>query len=505
MSEVAPVRSDIRFERAAPGERMPWVLVDPGLGRRMRLDDRAVEVARLLDRPQGLDGLAERAGASREGIERVVAFFDRLHLLDTAHTRAFLDESHRAERHRRASPDEVPLLVRDDAAFTCTACGSCCGGQNIGPVGEDVIEALEPHKEMLRARTESDKGLFLRLRTDRGAETGTHVLCHSVDGACVFLTGEGRCLIHQELGAHMKPRVCRLFPWQFIATPEGVAVSLSTECRGFVEARRGTPLRDQLDDIREVLRLVPTLERVRPVLILDGGETLEYSSYARLEESLHEAVDAHRADPVAGLLAMRRVLCLEAGLDPDARPEATRPGELQARLDRMMDALGRGMRDIRDGLGDRDDDMEVHVDSLDTLEPALERLRGSLHRLLRPPRTAEQRALFRDKVHHTLHGKSLTTAPTVFAGFARLVFQWLAIRAVAAERARLVKRRHLTSQDLVDATVLVSFVFRISEFRDMLHRLDEPMVDLLLHRLPWLVDHAEALREPDTAPHIWKL
>jgi len=50
------------------------------------------------------------------------------------------------------------------------------------------------------------------------------------DGACGFLTAEGRCAIHETLGERLKPIACRLFPFSFRPTEHEIIVSASYAC-----------------------------------------------------------------------------------------------------------------------------------------------------------------------------------------------------------------------------------------------------------------------------------
>jgi len=50
------------------------------------------------------------------------------------------------------------------------------------------------------------------------------------NGACGFLTAEGRCAIHETLGERLKPIACRLFPFSFRPTPHEIVVSASFAC-----------------------------------------------------------------------------------------------------------------------------------------------------------------------------------------------------------------------------------------------------------------------------------
>src|SRR5438093_8310439 len=48
------------------------------------------------------------------------------------------------------------------------------------------------------------------------------------DGACGFLTSEGRCRIHEALGADRKPLSCGLFPFRFHPVDSGGHATIVT-------------------------------------------------------------------------------------------------------------------------------------------------------------------------------------------------------------------------------------------------------------------------------------
>lgn len=59
---------------------------------------------------------------------------------------------------------------------------------------------------------------------------GFHLIRKRDDGACVFLTADNRCRIHEELGANRKPLTCRLFPFAFHSDGNGTIVPASFGC-----------------------------------------------------------------------------------------------------------------------------------------------------------------------------------------------------------------------------------------------------------------------------------
>ena len=307
-ASIRPLRASIVLQEREGDAEFPASLVDAELGQRMKLDGRGYEVAQLLNRERALEELVEALGVEEAVVLRAVGLFERMHLLDTESSRAFVAQALETRAFQLENPDTAPLLIREDAAFTCTMCGSCCGGHNVGPVAADIVAGLRPMRDALIESTGTEKGLFFSVPVKHGNEVRDQVVCHSTGGSCVFLTDERRCGIHQDYGGDKKPRVCRLFPYQFVATPEGISVSLQMECRGFEEARGGKPLRDQEAGLRELLKLVPNLRRVRPVILLDGLTPLTWDGYSSLEEELHGVVDTHADNPIAVLLGMREAV-----------------------------------------------------------------------------------------------------------------------------------------------------------------------------------------------------
>ncbi len=169
MDTLPGLRSALRLEPSSPDSTHAAILVDPELGRRLRLDQRGYQVAQLLDREQTVDELAERMASDVVAVRKVIALFKKLHLLDTEATRTFVSESKACDTWQSAHPSEVPLLIRDDARFSCTMCGGCCGGHNVGPVQEDVLAGLADKMGALLAKTGSKKGLFARFPVQTGA------------------------------------------------------------------------------------------------------------------------------------------------------------------------------------------------------------------------------------------------------------------------------------------------------------------------------------------------
>jgi Fe-S-cluster containining protein len=494
-ASIPPLRESIQLEPASGDQSYAAILSDTTLGQRLRLDDRGLQVARLLDRPQTLSELAERMGAQPANAQNVVQVFTRLHLLDTPESRAFVADAEATRAWQVDNPDAVPLLVRPDAAFTCSMCGGCCGGHNVGPVMADVATGIQEVVDSLEGDIKGKKGLLATLPSALPDGDDNQVICHSRNGSCVFLDGEQKCTLHRRFGADKKPRVCRLFPYEFIATPEGIAVSISSECRGFGKSRHGVPLSEQHEALKDLLSLVPSIRSVRPVLMLDATTPMTYADYLRFEEECHEIVEA--GDPsIATLLAMREA-CERARGQNGAKDQAVDVEALRETLRQFVDDLFQMIAGLRSVFEQDFDDVRVHTAGLDGLEDAVDVLGTRASDLVMPLRESSQQLLFRERVHHFLHGKQLTTSKTVVSGLARLSFHWFLARALMIARARQVKRVHLVDQDVVDAVAMMTFQLRNQAVSNGLNVLEDAIVDLFYEKLPLLVAHAAELSLED--------
>ncbi|MCA9515085.1 MAG: YkgJ family cysteine cluster protein, partial [Myxococcales bacterium] len=421
------------------------------------------------------------------------AAFARLFLLATPRAGALAADAERAAAAAEGSRDDVPIVVRGDARFTCTMCGSCCGGHNV-PVFDDVLEGLADKIPALEAATRTRKGLFVTLGKRPGA--AGQVYCQLTHGSCVFLDDDARCRIHGQWGAEAKPSACRIFPYELVATPDGVAISIQRECRGFVEARAGKRLADDLPNLREVLRLVPELPRVRRVIETTAGRVVTWAEYQALEDRLHDLVDAGDGDHAALFSGLRAEVLGDAAPDGAA---GTDLASLRDDLDGIAGGLLSAIGQLKGMMPPPTGETLIRGEALDHFALGLAHLRDELPRVMHPLRRPDLVSLLKDHLHHHLMGKGLAIARTVRVGLGHMAFQWALSLAFAVARAREVKRRHLVAQDVMDGLVMTSFMMRHDAFDGpVLARFDEPIASLFVDRWPALVAHARELPEPDT-------
>lgn len=499
---VPPLRTDLVISPRDDG-RDGVVIFDEVLGRRLRLDGRGAEVVAALDAPQSLSAFVERVGGEAEALGRVVQALVARDLLDTAETAQRVADT-TALRAVVAAPEAAALLVRPGAAFTCTMCGSCCGGHNIGPVADDTLAGLDPLLPALEERAPSPKGHLVALPDGQG---GQRVMCHTSRGSCVFLAPDGLCTVHMDYGPEHKPRVCRLFPYTFTATPRGIAVSVSAECRG---ADGGRPLGEQVAALRELVALVPRLATVPVDVPLAPGHAVPWGRYEEVEAQALEAVQGASDD----LEAIGEICGVVAGavrgpLGVTPPPPLPRE-ELGARVDELHAAMAATGASLRELVGQGGEGLTVHVEAMDALLAALGAGRADWARVLRPlpalshAGAADLWPTARRRLSDRLWEKELLEGPTVVDSAARLAWSWLTARQLLVDRARAAKRRHVVHQDVLDATVLTTFLLRNEGFTPLLDHHQEALTELYFWRLPELLDGGPALASPDLGVDIFR-
>ncbi|RCK21875.1 hypothetical protein TH8_17200 [Thalassospira profundimaris] len=123
------------------------------------------------------------------------------------------------------------------SSFACSQCGKCCsnlGGERIVILLPDDIKALMNDLDISKEKFFQD---FARLNISVSEEVGHDVYeLRHVEGICVFLGRENRCLVHD-----FKPFQCRYGPNMFMATEfekiyecmQGVEIIDTSEVDGY--------------------------------------------------------------------------------------------------------------------------------------------------------------------------------------------------------------------------------------------------------------------------------
>lgn len=498
---IPPLRDGLAWEEV-PGDPPRWRLRDASMGRTIRLDARGREVALRMDRPQTPDELMARIAETgrpmaADALARVVATFSGLGLLADDAARAAADA--RTGMLRQQAGSGMTLLLPPDLRFECTGCGSCCVGVNIGPITPDVEEGLSGviHDQLVAA-VGTDAGFFITMRPDDPDDDAADIrLCRTRNGACLFLEDDGLCAIHRRWGPGRKPHVCRLFPYQFVLTPRGIAVGLQMECRGILEASRGAPLANRADELQAMLAMAETIPETRMLLSLDGEATLDFDAYADLEDAVCGAVAATdgggwRAariawDAMAGRIADRGRPMAAPELDGD---------ELCRVLWAFVGDLGESLEKVQRECKVRSRRVRFHHDTLALVLEALTDAPLLADRIFEDD-VGEGARFARLVFVNQWRGKDVLGPPDLVRAVAQAALRWFLVRALAVSRARQVHRFTASPQDLVDASVAVHMLLRNRRVLPILAAMADRTVALFGRHLARMVDGRDRMRVID--------
>ncbi|WP_437193985.1 YkgJ family cysteine cluster protein [Planctomicrobium sp. SH527] len=138
-------------------------------------------------------------------------------------------------------PIHLPILQN----WSCHNCGGCCR--------EHAIYITEEERDRILAQNwtpaqgiPADQPIF---NTERSWFAKPRIrLAHQADGGCVFLDDQGLCRIHGKFGEAAKPLACRLYPYVFHPSGDGVTVSLRFSCPSVAD-NLGAPVQKQQKEI----------------------------------------------------------------------------------------------------------------------------------------------------------------------------------------------------------------------------------------------------------------
>jgi Fe-S-cluster containining protein len=483
---VSPLRKDLTWE----GDETRRVLVDPRLGRRVKVDARGYLVATLMDRPQPIAELAARIAATGQpmtdaALAKVVEVFEGLGLLDTADIEFVVNARNEVVAKFRDGRPDMPLIIPEDLRFTCTCCGSCCHGVNIGPVTEDVQAGLSGERYAALAAEEPRKpDLLCAMVPDGDPEGKVITVCQSVNGRCVFEREDGLCRIHARYGMEFKPHVCRLFPFHFHLTPRGVVVGLQMECRDILRAAQGQPVREQQEEVRGLLALLDDIPEVRQFLSVDGEATMSYEAYEALEAEVLDLVTGRGSGGFDTILEVNRRVLDRCARSRDGGERLPLKVDVYGFLQEFAEAL----LALKTGQRLEGDAIRFHSANMDLVIEALTDVPLFADAILKDDGSEEGRRLSSMALASYWQAKDVLTPPDLVTGVAVFGLKWFLVRALAMSRARQVHRMFPCTQDLVDAWVVVSMLTRNKRVLKVMQRFYPAIGRLFADRLPEILE-----------------
>src|SRR5262245_47696038 len=173
--------------------------------------------------------------------------------------------------------------------WDCRGCGNCCRDYQVAVTEEERarIEAQGWDKDPAFA----GKPLFVR----KGPWWKQRWrLNHAPDGACIFLSPEGRCRIHEKFGGDTKPLACRVYPFVLVPAGDHWRVGLRYACPS-AAGNIGSPLAEhRLEGFALELAQQTSLGDRPYKPRLKAGQSVEWSALVRFVQALADIMRDRR-------------------------------------------------------------------------------------------------------------------------------------------------------------------------------------------------------------------
>lgn len=185
----------------------------------------------------------------------------------------------------------LPVVERWD----CHQCGVCCRGSIVPLSADDVARLKSQHWEQ---RPEYKDTPVIVRESWLGHD---YRLAQRPDGSCVFLTSDGLCGIHKELGFDAKPLVCRMFPLQIVPRDSVAFVTIRRACPS-AAADKGRPVGEQLAFARQLAHERHLADAAPHPPPIKPGEHRDWRLARRLLETCQRLLTDERYPPVRRLV-----------------------------------------------------------------------------------------------------------------------------------------------------------------------------------------------------------
>lgn len=179
-----------------------------------------------------------------------------------------------------------------------------------------------------------------RWRDELGVEPyvrvkGAPVLNKRIDGACVFLTADNRCLIHKKFGESAKPLACRIFPFSVRPAFGAWQASLRFDCPS-VAGNKGALLADHKGLLADLVRDMRDGRGAREESFpLRRGLTVTSSQIDGMMKRARRWLDEEKYGVMDRVIGLSRA----AAILNAASSESLSPGNWNTVLDLLFHAL----------------------------------------------------------------------------------------------------------------------------------------------------------------------
>lgn len=501
------LRWDIRVEPLPGNEDFVARLVDGCARRAIKLD----QISQATVQALSVDGTrATVLRQVRDALGQQVAEEAVWRVLDTLASYGMLVDGGGLPAGRGIDPETVALRFAPGFSFACTGCGGCCHAQNIGPVDAEVVAAVQSSKEpAIEALHEQYGSLFRRVREEDGA---TAQLCRLGATGCAFLRDDQGCTIHGSLGSAAKPSLCRLFPYVFIQTPDGVDVSVLLECRDYTAAKAAgqgvaaDPAALEAE-IRPLLGLPGAIAPLPARIPIAPNMDVSWQDYRAWEEQAIGIISSWREGSFMDLHA-RIIASLAQAFDvplgsrrgPSARNDEDSPSSVAVLIDGLKVDLDRVLGDVQSP----GDEPAVATQAWMRLLIDASAMTGVYARRSASSDLDEGlRALLRDAYGNHLFAKSWANFGSVALGIAVIGLLGAMSLNLALHFARLGLRNQAVPRDLDDATSVVFSQARHTLLHHVLMMNAEHVLDGFLFEASSLEGAWRELATPWSGPEFY--
>jgi Fe-S-cluster containining protein len=184
---------------------------------------------------------------------------------------------------RRPAIDPAALRLPAGMNFSCHFSGRCC--QDFWEIPLDEVSA--DRLKTLPMGSISPKFMDPARYTEPSACRPHGLAMRRHEGACVFMDGNRRCVIHGNFGAEAKPQTCQDFPFRYVRTPRGIFVGVSMACVS-ARANRGRPLEEMRAELAENYRRSLNVRSIGEAVELGDGVPVRFQEYEQIEACLGE-------------------------------------------------------------------------------------------------------------------------------------------------------------------------------------------------------------------------
>ncbi|HAX61917.1 MAG TPA: hypothetical protein DCX95_05105 [Elusimicrobia bacterium] len=167
------------------------------------------------------------------------------------------------------------IIIPENFCYTCLPnCAVCCKNWSI-----DIDE--ETYKNLSKVEWEKISEKFVGRK--KFIEENNRKYFELIDDKCIFLDDDKYCLIHKKLGFDAKTSTCKIYPFKFIKTADGIIVRLSFVCPSIIK-NTGIPLEEQIAEIEKIASLKPEqMRRINETVAVNEDFKISWPDYKKLE------------------------------------------------------------------------------------------------------------------------------------------------------------------------------------------------------------------------------